>query len=291
MTSKKDIILIYFLLTIEVLILLNSKTVMQSVIKSCNMFVLKILSGILPSMIVGTLLVKLGVHKIIPRFIKKIFNKLFNFNDAMTSIFITSLICGSPSSAAFINEYLNNNKISEKNALNLLCCTHFINPLFVIGTVGIGIFNSARIGISLFILLTLSNLIKAFILRKNFIGKKNIYNINDHYNFINEFKKTLSTCSLQLLVIFAIVVLFNVLVSLIGNIFDLSIMFETIINMFLEMTGGITKLSTIDINLKMKFILSYYTLSFGGLCIWMQTISMITNKKIKYLKYFIFRLF
>ena len=75
MTSKKDIILIYFLLTIEVLILLNSKTVMQSVIKSCNMFVLKILPGILPSMIVGTLLVKLGVHKIIPRFIKKIFNK------------------------------------------------------------------------------------------------------------------------------------------------------------------------------------------------------------------------
>ena len=293
MTQKKDILLLYFLLLIEVVILLNSKIVIKSVIESSSMFFIKIFPSLLPTMIIGLLLVKFKVYKIIPKIIKKTFNFLFNFNDVVTSIFICSMICGSPSSASFINEYLKNGLISEKTAENLLCCTHFINPLFVIGTVGIGTFNNSKIGIIILLITYFSNFVKAFILRKNFIYEVNVLNDvkTQDTSFINMLKDVIKISMSQLLVILGIVILFNILTSLLGNLFKLSYNTQTMINIILEITGGITKIKYLQINNIVKMILSYYALSFGGLCIWMQTISMITNKKIKYLKYFIFRLF
>ena len=56
------------------------------------------------------------------------------------------------------------------------------------------------------------------------------------------------------------------------------------------MTGGIIKLSNLNINIYIKIFLAYYFLNFGGLCIQMQSMSMIDNKKIRYLKYLNFRL-
>ena len=292
MTSKKDNFLLYFLLIIEILILLNSKIVINSVIKSSKLFIFKIFPSLMPTMIIGLLLVKLNFHKIIPKFIKKTFGYLFNFDDVTTSIFITSMLCGSPSSASFINEYLNNGKINEKTAENLLCCTHFINPLFVISAVGIDIFNSTKIGMIILFLTHLSNFIKAFLLRKNFVSTKlKIENKKEKEKFMIVFKDVIKVCMMQLLVIFGIVILFNMLTILIKEVFNINYFFETIINIILEITGGINKISYLNISFIFKIFLSYYSLSFGGICIQMQTLSMITNKKIKYLKYFIFRLF
>ncbi len=292
MTSKKDIFLLYFLLIIEILILLNSKIVINSVIKSSKLFIFKIFSSLMPTMIIGLLLAKLNFHKIIPKFIKKTFGYLFNFDDVTTSIFITSMLCGSPSSASFINEYLNNGKINEKTAENLLCCTHFINPLFVISAVGIDIFNSTKIGMIILFFTYLSNFIKAFLLRKNFVSTKlKIENKKEKEKFMIVFKDVIKVCMMQLLVIFGIVILFNMLTILIKEVFNINYFFETIINIILEITGGINKISYLNISFIFKIFLSYYSLSFGGICIQMQTLSMITNKKIKYLKYFIFRLF
>ncbi len=292
MTSKKDLFLLYFLLLFELFILLNSKTVINSVIESSKMFILKIFPSLMPTMIIGLLLVKLNIHLIIPKFIKKMFNILFNFDDAMSSIFIISMICGTPSNASFINEYLKKGKINEKTAENLMCCTHFINPLFVIAGVGIGVFNSAKIGVLILLATYLSNFIKAFLLRKNFNNlKQESYNNANEERFIDTFKNVVKISMMQLLSILGIVILFNILISLIGKIFNINELFKTMINIMLEMTSGIAKIGRLNLRFPIKIILSYYALTFGGICIWMQTISMITNKKIKYFKYFIFRLF
>ena len=71
----------------------------------------------------------------------------------------------------------------------------------------------------------------------------------------------------------------------------MKIILSIIINGILEMTGGVISLSYLAINPLLKFLLAFVFLNFGGLCIQMQTLSMIENKKIRYLKYLIFRLF
>lgn len=291
MSNKKDLLIIYFFIVIEVMILINSHEVIDSVKSSSVMFITKVFPSLFPTMVVGNILTKQGFYKVIPNFIKKIFHKLFNFNDVMTGVFITAMITGSPSNAIYIDEYLNKNLITEKQAESLLCITHFINPLFVVGGVGIGIFNDVKIGFLLLSILWINNFIKAYINRKNFKNSCKKNNTINQENFIKSLTDSIKCSISSLLMIFGIVTTFNIFVTLISNVFHFSILTNCIINGALEMTGGIIKLSNISINIFIKFLLSYLLLNFGGICIHMQTLSIINNKKIRYLKYLIFRLF
>ena len=290
MTNKKNLLLLYFLIMIEFIILSKSNIVIKSVINASYMFITKVFPSLFPTMIIGNLLVKNNVWKIIPTFIKNIFKKLFGYNDAMISIFIISMFTGSPSNGMYINEYLEKKIINEKEAETLLCTTHFINPLFVIGGVGKGIFNSTKIGFIILLLLYLSNFIKAFILREKNTNENKTINENNT-NIIKDFTNVIKNSLNALLMIFGIIIIFNLLISLITNIFLLNDITSVILNGLLEMTGGVISIETLNINFYLKLLLAYYFLNFGGLCIQMQTLGMLQNKKIRYLKYLIFRLF
>lgn len=291
MNKQKNILLIYFLIAVEFFILTNSKLVMESVIKSCSMFIFKIFPSLFPTMIIGLCLIKNNVGVILPKFIKKIFNKLLGFNDNVTNLFIISMITGTPSNAIYINEYLNKGLISEKQAECLLCSSHFINPLFVIGGVGVGVFNNPKTGFLLLMMLWFNNFFKAFLNRKNFSNHNAKIQNKESAKFIKTLSQSVKEGINALLMIFGIVVMFSILITLISNIFNLSSLANVVINGILEMTGGVIKLSFINTSYVIKFILAYLFLNFGGICIQMQTLSMIDNSKIKFRKYFIYRLF
>lgn len=291
MTTKKNIYFLYLLILLEFIVIYKSKIVINSVMDSSLMFILKIFPSLFPTMVIGNLLVKENVQLIIPKFIKKIFKKLYGYNDTMTGIFIISMFTGTPSNAMYINEYLEKGLLNEKQAVTLLCTTHFINPLFVIGGVGIGVFKSAKIGFLLLIVLWLNNFIKAFICRSKWEKDKNNELENNPLKFISDLSYVIKKSINSLLMIFGIVIMFNLLTTLIKNVFYLNGVSSTIINGILEMTGGTAALSKLNVNKIIKIIISYVFLNFGGFCIHMQTMSMMENKKIRYFKYLIFRLF
>lgn len=289
--NKKNIIIIYIFIILELLILFNSNIIIKSVNSSSLMFIKKIFPSLFPTMVIGNILIKSNVYLIIPKKIKAFLFKKFNFSNSTMELFIISLITGSPSSAMYINNYLNSGLINKKEAEALLCSTHFINPLFIVAGVGVGVFNNVKIGFVLFIMLFISTLIKIYLNKNNFKNsKKKIINIKNT-NLITNITSSIKESINALLLIFGIVVIFNILVSLVSHILDLSELSSCVINGLLEMTGGIIKLSNLNVNIYIKIFLAYYFLNFGGLCIQMQSMSMIDNKKIRYLKYLIFRLF
>lgn len=291
MTTKKNIYFLYLLLLLELIVLCKSKIIIKSVIDSSLMFILKIFPSLFPTMVIGNLLVKENVQLIIPMFIKKVFKKLYGYNDTMTGIFIISMFTGTPSNAMYINEYLEKGLLNKNQAETLLCTTHFINPLFVVGGVGIGVFKSVKIGFLLLMMLWLNNFIKAFICKSKWEKDKNNKSESNTINFISDLSYVIKKSINSLLMIFGIVIMFNILTTLIKNIFYLNNISSAIINGILEMTGGTTALSTLKVDKIIKVIISYIFLNFGGLCIHMQTMSMMENKKIRYFKYLIFRLF
>ena len=289
--NKKSIIIIYIFIILELLILFNSNIIIKSVNSSSLMFIKKIFPSLFPTMVIGNILIKSNVYLITPKKIKAFLFKKFNFSNSTMELFIISLITGSPSSAMYINNYLNSGLINKKEAEALLCSTHFINPLFIVAGVGVGVFNNVKIGFVLFIMLFISTLIKIYLNKNNFKNsKKKIINIKNT-NLITNITSSIKESINALLLIFGIVVIFNILVSLVSHILDLSELSSCVINGLLEMTGGIIKLSNLNVNIYIKIFLAYYFLNFGGLCIQMQSMSMIDNKKIRYLKYLIFRLF
>ena len=180
--------------------------------------------------------------------------------------------------AMFINDYLEKGLINEKTAKNMIKITRFINPLFVISTVGITIFNDIKIGFIILIMLYITNFIKAFILRKNFITTNIKDNNINNINFINELKITIKETINTLLFIFGTITTFNILICLIKEIFNLNLFYTLIINSLLEMTIGIIILKDISIPLLPKILIAYLILSFSGLCIHMQINSIIKEK-------------
>lgn len=290
MTKKSNIFFLYFLILIEILILLNSNIVINAVRSSIKIFLISVFPSLFPTMVIGIMLVKNNVYEIIPKFIKNIFKKVFNYNDYMTSIFIISLITGTPSNALYINEYLDKGLITNNEAESLLLSTHFINPLFVVGMVGNVIFKSTKIGFIILLTLWISNLIKAYITRPRAYKNINRKNISCNKSIINSFFSSIKQAIYALLTIMGIIILFNMLTILIREILNLNNTLSVIINGILEMTGGVTKISELNINTLLKIIMAYIMLNFGGLSIHMQAFSMLENKKIRYLKYLIFRL-
>ncbi len=288
MNNKPSYIIILLLTIIEIFFLVNTKIVTNSVIDSLKIFILNIFPSLFPTMIVGNLLIKNNVILIIPNFIKKFLKKIFNFSDVNTSIFIMSFICGSPSNAMFINEYLDKNIISEKEAESMLCITHFINPLFIIST-SLLLFKSMYEGVFIIFIMLVVNLIKAYLLRKNFNNKNNSLLLFNN-SFISNLFITIKDAFSALLLILGIIILFNILLALISHILMLNSIIQIIINCLLEITTGLIKISTMNINCYLKLFIMYYALSFGGLCIQIQTLSMIKNKNIRYLKYLMFRI-
>lgn len=291
MTKKSNIFFLYFLILIEILILLNSNIVINAVRSSIKIFLISVFPSLFPTMVIGIMLVKNNVYEIIPKFIKNIFKKIFNYNDYMTSIFIISLITGTPSNAFYINEYLDKGLITNNEAESLLLSTHFINPLFVIGMVGNVIFKSTKIGFIILLTLWISNLIKAYITRPRVYKNIDRKSISCNESIINSFFVSIKQAIYALLTIMGIIILFNMLTILIKEILHLNNTLSVIINGILEMTGGVTKVSELNINTLLKIIMTYIMLNFGGLSIHMQAFSMLENKKIRYLKYLIFRLF
>lgn len=291
MTKKSNIFFLYFLILIEILILLNSNIVINAVRSSIKIFLISVFPSLFPTMVIGIMLVKNNVYEIIPKFIKNIFKKVFNYNNYMTSIFIISLITGTPSNALYINEYLDKGLITNNEAESLLLSTHFINPLFVVGMVGNVIFKSTKIGFIILLTLWISNLIKAYITRPRIYKNIDRKSISCNKSIINSFFVSIKQAIYALLTIMGIIILFNMLTILIKEILHLNNTFSVIINGILEMTGGVTKVSEININTLLKIIMTYIMLNFGGLSIHMQAFSMLENKKIRYLKYLIFRLF
>lgn len=290
MTKKSNILFLYFLIFIEVLILFNSSVIINAVQGSIKIFLKNVFPSLFPTMVIGVMLVKNNVYEIIPKFIKNIFKKVFNYNDYMTSIFIISLISGTPSNALYINEYLDKGLITNNEAESLLLSTHFINPLFVVGMVGNVIFKSTKIGFILLLALWASNLIKAYITRPKVYKNIDKKNISCNEPIINSFFTSIKQAVYALLTIMGIIILFNILTILIREVFNLNNTLSVIINGILEMTGGVTRVSEININTLLKIIMTYVMLNFGGLSIHMQAFSMLENKKIRYFKYLIFRL-
>ena len=284
MINKKDMAILYIFIVLEIILLLKSKEIANNIIDTSKTFIFLIFPYLFPNMVLANIISEYQVYKIIP----KIIRKHIKINRNVLNIYILSIICGSPTNASIIKKYLNNSLINEKEAEILLYTTQFINPFFIIGSVGIGIFNSLKVGIILVILLIVSNLIKAYLLRKNFT-KNNMVSINNHKKLLDNFNFSIKTSISNILVIYGVIIVFNILIFLITNILNTSQVTTLIIKTTLEITSGIQSLSTLNINTFIKYIIAYYSLAFGGICIHMQIFTILNEKKISYIKYLIFR--
>lgn len=291
MKKYSNLIIIIVTFTILIFILLNKTLVSNTIINSFYIWFNTLVPSMLPMFIISDILINYNFTKYIPKVIISFISKLFNISTNATLIILLSLVSGFPLNAMNIITSYNNNLITKSEAEHLLLFNHFPNPLFVLNTIGIMYLNNNKYGIIILLSTILSNILLGVITRRNntLTNINSISNFNKSQTFTEIFSNSIKKSINSLLMISVTVCLFLILNTLIINIFNLNNYISLIIKSILEMTMALKDLSSMNINDIYKVIISSGIISFGGLSIHMQVIS-ILDEKIKYKNYFIGRL-
>lgn len=282
--SYKFLLLLLFLFII-IQILINSNNYIECIQNSIILWKDRIVTTIFPFLLLSEFLINYGFIDIVNFLFGRFFRYFFNVNESVSYIFFMSMISGFPSAAIYINDLYSKNLISYESANKAIILCHFSNPLFIIGFIG----NILGYKYAYYILFIhyLSTIIVGLLFRKMDNGKE----INNNYEmksfgFVlkNSIKKGIDS----ILLILGTIIFFNILSETL-NYINLPSFIENFLNMFLELSNGINfALNNFDYKLCCLFITMI--LSFGGLCVHFQILSILENSKIKYQNYLISRI-
>lgn len=288
--SNQIIVITTFIILI--FILFNGDIVSNTVISSFYIWFNTLVPSMFPMFVTSEILINANFVLYVPRFITNFFMRIFNVSKEAVLTILISLIAGFPNNALAIKTSFDGGFISKRECEHLLYICHFANPLFVLETVGVFYLKNNIYGVIILVSNIISSFIIGIILKRRNIPTNNKY-ISKKVNcqsfgtlLSNSIKKSVNT----LLMISGVIASFLIVSSLICYIFNFNDYIRTFIYGLFEMTMGIRSLSLLNILDIYKVMLSSVILSFGGLSIHLQVIS-ILDDKIRYRNYFIGRIY
>ena len=286
MNKIKNILLTIIL----ILFIKNIDVVISSTYEASILFFTKVFVSIFPFIILIDFLLYYDYQDFLNKIFGNILSKLFNIDKNACIIFILSILTGCPSNAIYIKDMLDNKLIDIETSNKIILFSYFQSIPFIIGTIGIKLYNSLKIGLILWIFIFINNLL---------IG---IYQKNIKQTII-QYKKTIKKDKLISIIKKSIIkgitisfdilgnlIIFTIIINLIKKLIPLNSIFLSFISGILEITNGINQVSLLNINIKYKLLLTLFFLSFSGLSIIFQTTSILNNYKINIKRILIIRL-
>lgn len=281
-------------------ILKYSKEVINSIHFSYSIWLNNIFPTLFPFFILSHFLIKYGFVEIISEILKPVVCKLFKTAPAASFVFIMSLVSGFPSNAKYTKELYQNKIITADEATKILTFTHFSNPLFILGTVSLLFLKNRKVGFLILSIHYLTNILIGLIFRNYSVSKqentkiyfKNIVNRlkQDNPSFGSILSEAIKNTMQTLFLILGTITTFLIINTIINQLFSFSSYYQAIFSGIMEMTQGLKYTSLLSVSLRLKATLMTMILSFGGLSVHMQVLSIISNTKIKYLPFFTARL-
>jgi len=285
--KSKSTLTILVLLSIT-LFIINPQSCMDSTSQGLKIWLINVVPALFPFFILTRIITAFNQTSI--PVLDKFTTKFFHTQNAGLVYFL-SLLSGYPVGAKIISNYHETGLIDKRTATKMFSFCSTSGPMFIIGTIGIGVFKDAKIGYVLLI----GHIIGSFLNGLLYRGKDTT---------TNQFKNNITKVSLNdimydsiisiLLVggyiIFASVIirlleLTNIL-SLFANficlipIFDYNTVYSTLCGL-LEITNGLIMLGSTTISLELKIILSSIMIAFSGLCIMLQSSAFLNKIGIK----------
>lgn len=285
MKKIKNLLIILILIYILLQLLLNVNEVHNIIFFSYHIFIYNIIPNLFPFLMISTLLINYGFVDICFKYLNSIMNFLFKVDGNASFVFIMSLLTGFPSNSKYVKDLLLEKRITSDMATKILTFTHFSNPLFIIGT--ISSFINKRVAFIVLMAHFLGNIIVGLIFR-NFncsSNKTNIIRTNEKpfgVVLLSGVRNSIDT----LLLIFGTMTFFLIISNTLSDLLNLNEFNKCIISGLLEFTQGLKLASLLNIGIKYKAILMGFFISFGGICVHAQVLSIISDTDIKY-KYFL----
>lgn len=224
--------------------------------------------------------------------------------------FLMGLISGYPVGAKIVCHLRENGLCTKDEGERMLAFTNNSGPLFIVGTVGISLFNNQTVGIILLITHILACITVGILfgfMKKEEKVKWDRYNVNtrqkDDKTLGGILGESIKNAINTILMIGGFVVIFSIIISILNNSHILEIISKMIspiitsigINAefvkpvlagLIELTNGVKLLSEASVvNYNLSIILSAFLLGFGGISILLQVSSIVAKTDLSMKKY------
>lgn len=297
--KTSNILMICLLLTIIVFMITRSNKVIESVTFSISIWKDNLFPTLFPFFVVSNLLMNYGFVDLIGSFLSYPMQKLFNLPGCCGFVLASSLFSGFPSGAKYTTDLVTNNKITKTQAESLLTFTHYSNPLFILGMIGTILLNNQKIAYLILISHIISGILVGMIFSKKEKSTIKTTQITPPLKKIKTsttktFGEILTTTIFDSLntmfLLLGVVTIFLILTTFINQIITLPNIIQVILSGILEMTQGVKLVSSTNLPLIIKTVLITGIISFGGLSVHTQVISIISKEKIKYKPFLLARI-
>ena len=163
---NRKLILILVITIILGAIVINPEVYITSCLNGIMVWATVVLPALLPFMFFTKTLTELGVADILASKFK-LFPKIFKVPSLAIYVFILSILSGYPVGAKIVADLYESGAISKEEAYKITTFTSNSGPMFILGSVGIGMLTSRKLGIIILISHILGALINGLIYRNH----------------------------------------------------------------------------------------------------------------------------
>lgn len=284
--------LIVFIIAI---IISNPKIYISSASNGLVAFGTKVFPSLFPFFVLTKILIELNVLDSVSKLFKKLMAFLFNCPGESAYVFIIGLLCGYPVSAKITSDLYLSGKLGGTNASKIASFTSTSGPMFVIGTVGVAMFNNAKLGALILLCHVLGAIITGLIFCN--IGKKTIKiskatlpTPQPPVKISTAINNSMFSSINSVLVVGGFIVAFYIIIDAVLNMFSLTGIAKPIVCGLIEMTRGLIELNSLMLPFNLNLIYGTFLISFGGFSIIMQAYYFLSQCKVKLSKFVLIKI-
>lgn len=259
-----------------------------------------ILPSLLPFFFASGILNGLGFAEILSKNVGKILRKTFKLPEKAAAALVMGFLGGYPIGAACITELVVSGSLSKNEAEKLLPVCNNTGPAFIIGAVGNGIFQSAAVGVLLYICHIAAALTLSLIFCREYTEKPETHSAKESFAGLSaSLTKAVKGSMDKSLAICGFVVFFFVLSAMleeVGLISSFAIFLNRTVGLeigfcrsltsgLLELGCGIASMGTLAPR-PGSYALAAFVLGFGSLSVHCQTAALACAENIKCARHF-----
>lgn len=303
---KKYLVSIISVIFIVTLVLYSNSN-LQAAKEGLILWANNVVPSLFPFFVATEILCSTNIISFIGKILEKPVKELFNVPGEGAVALTMGIISGYPTGAKIVCDFKEKKICNKEEAERLLAFTNNSGPLFILGTVGISLFQDVKIGYFLLFSHIISCILVGLIFRN---WKKRSYNTSS-FKSKEENKKQISIRDLgeilgnsikhsiaTILNIGGFVVIFSVIISIlnssglflmIGNFCESlnipKIFGTSLVSGIIELTNGVKAISLLGSS-KIVLCITSFMLGFGGISVLLQVYSIVVKSNISIRPYF-----
>lgn len=162
---RRHILPLGFSLTLFLMLMLNAADAAEAARAALTVCAKTLIPSLFPFFVLSSLLNSFGLSVFLGKLLGGFAARLYGISGAGASALVLGLCGGYPSGAAYLGQMEQSGAISAEEGERLLTFCNNSGPAFVIGAIGLGAFHSAKIGAFLYAVHVLSALLTGLFFR------------------------------------------------------------------------------------------------------------------------------